>query len=455
MLEDYRGKFTRVGADKGRLRIGICRSVSMETFGVKQKYFYPNFDDTAANRIRAQEIAMKLESDIEAGRLNLDLNWYLNANRVVIEIPEVSSVVIPSVLELFDQFVEFKEPQLNYTTNENTYKSTYRSILSKCPQDLTKQAEIVDHLYHNWGSYNFVRLCNVLDTACEWAKKRDLLPSDFKNRFLEFRQDYKVNHARRGPNMLILDAQPQYCRDKDCRAFPVVDVQCIKEACYEYALATHTPIKGRPIDPDDAFVRLSVADYVNVGFATGARPCEISAFRWNDISDDFSILAIRNAYNTKKRVLKCLKNEFVGQEGTKARNFPIFPKLAAVFEERKRKFYNGDPNSFVFQYHLDDPYIPLNTNHLHYHWYGCKNNNKNKSKGTSTTTYRGVVIQLFLDKKISIYLSPKAMRHTWITHQLQSGVSVHDVAKLVGNTPKIIWDNYSSVIEGFSPIVEF
>lgn len=493
-IKPYVGKYVTVETDKSRLRIGLCRSVSVELFSVNQKYLYLNLDDTPSNRILAQEKAMQLDSDIEANQLDLDLNSYLVNKKSGLEIPQASTarilsthglsdreskqlnldlnpysannnigleilqkstILILSTNGLFDQFCEFKKPQLSFGTYKNTYIDTYYGIIRRCPQDLTKQPEIVDYLYTNCGNHNFVRISNCLNTACEWAKKRKLLPVDFENHFLELRKDYKVNHAHRGANMLVLDGKPQYCRDRDHRAFPATDAHCIKGKFHENAVATHTPIKGRPIDADTSYTRESVADFIDVGFGTGARLCEISGLRWKDIADDFSCIAIRNAYNTKQRVLKPLKNELVGQEGTKSRNFPIPLKLRAVLERRKSKFYNGDPNSYVFQHSLNDPTIPLNTNHIRYHWYGCKNNNQNKSGNTHTMTYNGVVTQLFLDGEISIYLSPNAMRHTWITHQLQSGVSVHNVAKLVGNTPQVIWDSYSSVIDDFSPIVEF
>jgi integrase len=68
--------------------------------------------------------------------------------------------------------------------------------------------------------------------------------------------------------------------------------------------------------------------------------------------------------------------------------------------------------------------------------------------------YKGVVLQLALDKRISQYLTPYATRHTWITLQLTEGVPIKNVAKLAGNTPEVILKSYAGYVANFNLAAE-
>ncbi|MEM9485517.1 MAG: hypothetical protein AAGA83_17720 [Cyanobacteria bacterium P01_F01_bin.116] len=45
------------------------------------------------------------------------------------------------------------------------------------------------------------------------------------------------------------------------------------------------------------------------------------------------------------------------------------------------------------------------------------------------------------------YRKPYQARHTFITHCLQEGISVQQVAKWVGNSPEIIMKHYAGILE--------
>jgi hypothetical protein len=54
-----------------------------------------------------------------------------------------------------------------------------------------------------------------------------------------------------------------------------------------------------------------------------------------------------------------------------------------------------------------------------------------------------------LDEAAIEYRNPYQMRSTFITLALANGVSVQDVAKHCGNSPRVIWSNYAGVNRDF------
>ena len=59
----------------------------------------------------------------------------------------------------------------------------------------------------------------------------------------------------------------------------------------------------------------------------------------------------------------------------------------------------------------------------------------------------GVIADLMKQGKIKTYLKPYATRHTFITLQLKAGMTPANVAKLVGNSPEMIYKHYVSADE--------
>jgi integrase len=66
----------------------------------------------------------------------------------------------------------------------------------------------------------------------------------------------------------------------------------------------------------------------------------------------------------------------------------------------------------------------------------------------------GVVEKLAREKKIRFYLKPYATRHSFITWQLKAGQTPANVAKLVGNTPEMIYKHYVSADEDAKVVFE-
>ena len=71
-----------VGVDKNTLRIQFSRKISQELFGQKQKYLYLQLSNTPENLIKAERIALEIEHDIRAKKLEKDLKLYLPVNQL-------------------------------------------------------------------------------------------------------------------------------------------------------------------------------------------------------------------------------------------------------------------------------------------------------------------------------------------------------------------------------------
>ena len=61
--------------------------------------------------------------------------------------------------------------------------------------------------------------------------------------------------------------------------------------------------------------------------------------------------------------------------------------------------------------------------------------------------WKPVLTNLVNDKLIRYYLPQYNCRHTFITLCLEAGISVKQVADMVGNSPEVIYKHYSGVIK--------
>lgn len=459
MKQPINGKTTRpihVGVDKGSLRIQFSRPISIELFGQKQKYLYLQLSDTPENRLEADKIALQIENDIRAHKLEKDLKIYLPVNQLK---KNVGLFYDPNrihltTIELFTKFCHFIKPQLQVTTYELTYQKRYRPIFEKAPQNLNEQSRLVDYIYHNCCGETFLDLCSLLYRMLDWANKRGLVPKESVNQFNILKEDYKVTCGIYKPGILVTRSISNYTHDYDYRGFSREDAQTIIKAFEDYTQVGY--VKNRrtglfTISNDIRKVRETARDYIKLKFWTGCRSGEATALRWLDIAEDFEYIVFKNTYSSKLRLLKPLKTEKVGREGTESRKFPCGEKLRLLLEDRYKRCYQGNPEDFIF---CSRTGLPFHTDALTYHWYGKEDRVLLKNRQEEKFDRLGVVTQLVVDKKIAQYLKSYATRHTWITLQLLSGVHINNIAKLAGNSPQTIMENYSSYVPNMSLATE-
>lgn len=144
---------------------------------------------------------------------------------------------------------------------------------------------------------------------------------------------------------------------------------------------------------------------------TGARPSEALALQWKHISNAFRTINFEQAVTVSEGGLT-IKQGLKTQE---KRRFPCNPKVQAILKKIKPE--NAQPNDLLFP-SPEGKYIDFH-------------NFRNRAW---TTILKSLNIP---------YRKPYQTRHTFITLALENGLDAKDVARLVGNSPEIIYRHYA------------
>lgn len=158
--------------------------------------------------------------------------------------------------------------------------------------------------------------------------------------------------------------------------------------------------------------------FVKTLFFTGMRTSELVALKWENVHETYIMI--------KERLTE-LNGKQVEQQGTKTKQSRRF-----CINSQLREILNSIPRT-------DSPYVftvdggPIKRNNFHRAWYGQIIKGKH---------YGGIVTKLANDGAISYYCKAYSTRHTFINLALEVGMQIKDVARLVGNTPHVILENY-------------
>jgi integrase len=175
----------------------------------------------------------------------------------------------------------------------------------------------------------------------------------------------------------------------------------------------------------DAFRSTHYHSFVSFLFATGCRPGEAIALTWDDISSGLDFIIFSKSYDSQLGILKPTKTGEV-------RRFPVNRPLRLFLETIKPE---RCPDSVLVFPNPRGQYIHNNifTDRV---WKGRKD-------------YRGIVTGLVNQGLVERYRPPYNTRHTFITLALANGLTVSQVASLVGNSPEVVLKHYagSQVLE--------
>jgi integrase len=153
--------------------------------------------------------------------------------------------------------------------------------------------------------------------------------------------------------------------------------------------------------------------YVKFLFSTGCRPEEAIALQWRHINVDCTRIHFREAIPSDTGIR--------GETKTgKTRTFPCNPKLQSLLEEIRPEYTK--PKDLVFPGPRGN--VIDSHNFLNRVW--------------------GPVVKALVDNgKVERYLPQYNIRHTFITLALEHGLDAKDVARLVGNSPEVIYRHYA------------
>ena len=432
--------FAYLVADKGWLRIQFKRRISQELWHKDKKILYLGLSDTSENRDVATAILIKIKNDIRAERLQ-PLNDYLPIAKTKQKnggfFSNENLDIKITLLELYERYCEYIKPSLKDATYYDDYRGTFLNFLKRCNQNLNQQAEIVDKLYNIAGSHAFKRLCCLLFKLINWGKNRELIPEDAKNKFKVLMEERKVYLAKRKPGKLIT-AIKDYQASDSYKGFSAPETEIVITSFFERANSKYR-VNRELVNARHKASRWLAYYYVCFCFATGCRTEEASGLRWQDLDIDSNLINFKSAWSASQNKLVSLKTEHIGQEGTKSRKFPCDRNLQQLINVLKEKYYRGNKDGLVFTIpHAQIKGRPFSHRHLGVQWYG----HTNKKRGY---VIKGIVTKLVEQKKITQYLSPYAMRHTWINQQIIAGTPLPDIAYLAGNSVEVIMKYYVSI----------
>lgn len=359
-------------------------------FGGKRYYLSTGYSDTPQNRKLAEIKAKEIEKDILYERFDPNhLDKYKPNSALSTVTPTVTPISEPqpSLAELWEKYTEFKTPSLSPSTIAKDYvriENCINLLPAKFPGDAIA---IRDWLIANKTPDATKRVLTQLSACCDWAMKSQLIAD---NPFEDMAADIRVP---KGDD-----------EDTDINPFSVEERDRIIAA-----------FKG------DRYYSY-YAPLIEFLFLTGCRPSEAIALQWKHLPEDCRLIRFEQAVVVSKQGLVCKK----GLKTQKKRSFPANARLSALLRSIKPQDATGETKVFPAP---EGGWIDVH-------------NLTNRGWRTILSKLEGVE-----------YRKLYQTRHTFITLVLETAITTpdgkvkmldaKDVAKLVGTSPKMIYEHYA------------
>ncbi len=374
-------------ANKGTVQIKICsdRIQLVFRFGGKRYYLSTGLLDMPANRKVAEFKAKEIEKDMLFERFDPTLKKYKPESALSTQ-TKVALIGRPknTLADLWEKFVEYKRPQCSPNTMKLKY-SVYTNYLRRLPtHDLKKAGEIQDFVVKNIPLDSAKQFLTRLSACCKWAMRSGSLSS---NPFEGMAAEIKLPKSQSEDE----DINPFTAEERDL-IIAAFESDLFRPQKSAYKHSHYTPI-------------------IKFLFSTGCRPSEAVALQWKHISNDFRLISFEQALIEEeggRMVRKGLKTQ-------ERRKFPCNESLQAFL--RSIKPDGCRPDALVFP-SIEGKHI--NTNNI-----------RNRA-------YKQILAGLGLE-----YRKLYQTRHTFITLALENGLDAKDVARLVGNSPEVIYRHYA------------
>ncbi len=352
----------------------------------KRHYISLGLPDSQANRKKAEQQATQIELDILSGHFDETLQRYKPQSALSTASPDITPKVTPNLDELWEKFMEYKRPQCSPSTMHNQYR-VFSNYLKKLPTyDLEQTAQIRDHILETIPLISAKRFIVRLSACCRWAMESGWLDKD---PFADMASQIKLPKAMSDDG--LKDICPFTAEERD----RVLTALLNNEGCNKYA-------------------RVKYSHYYPIAFFlfhTGSRFSEAIALQWKHISEDYRFIMFEQAVVESSRGQVCKS----GLKTQERRRFPCNAKMQSFLESIKPQ--ECSPESLVFP--------------------------SPGGKWIRSNNFRNRVWKPVLEHLELNYRKPYQTRHTFITLALEHGLDAKDVARLVGNSPEIIYKHYA------------
>jgi integrase len=379
-------KLPQSKASKGSVQLKVSNGRLQLAFSHagKRHYLSLGLPDSKINRKAAEAKAKLIEADITFDRFDPTLAKYKPQSVLSTVTPAFTPSATPEVLliDLWEKYTQYKSSQVAASTLVRDYGKVAKRLQS-IPKSVEDAVEVRDWLLKTYSSEVTRRTLIQLNACYKWAVKSGLTA---ENPFAGMAGDIKKT-----------------VRDTSRAPFSSAERDAII-AAFENNLYSS---KFAPI-PHSYY-----ASYVRFLFMTGARPEEAIALKWKHIAADCSKIQFKEAIPSDTGIL--------GETKTgKARVFPCNGSLSAFLQSIKPE--TAKPEDLVFP--APGGKVIDSHNFLNRLW-------------------KPIVESLVRAGKVEQYLPQYNIRHTFITLALENGLDAKDVARLVGNSPEIIYRHYA------------
>ncbi len=402
--------------------------------------------DTPDNWKKAQQIALTIEADLEHpdwdklldptfSKYGIGNTKYKDKLVNILQLP--SYVTEMTVGEMWEDYLIWKQPQLQPTTFLTTFAGTYTNVLKGLvwnnkaqkfestgdslwglPLSITNGDILVDIKV---CPHTKIRLCLALNEAFTRAQSLGRVRLSI-NPFFEFhkkigdntKDKYKQTVGKDGEILewwQLQDAKEDEL-ESDKRAFSKEERDIIVKAFYE------SPKENER----------HAAPLIEFLFLTGCRPGEAFALRWQDVMFERGYVRFSKSYNGR------LKNTQQTKTGD-IRLFKLYDRLTELLLKIKTDSAIG--TNLVFKQRHK---VPFNSDTHGNLWKGYISHGIN---------YSGCVTRLVEQSKISTYLPPYHARHTYITLTAHANSENSSALLLLahssGNSVEILLKHYLGV----------
>lgn len=352
-------------------------------YGGKRHYLSFGLPDTKNNRKAAERLASQIELDIASGNFDPTLLKYKTQS--ALSTVDIITPITPKLSALWGDFMVFKNSQCSQNTMDTMYGQYTRYIAKLPTDDLTQAAEIRDFVIKELPLNSAKRFLTRLNACCKWSIRNGRINH---NPFENMAQDIKLPKA-------------QGNSEDDIHPFTVEERDAILEALES----------DRFVSPHSGFKHSYYVSFVRFSFLTGCRPSEATALMWGHISKDFGTILFDRA------IIDTAGGRKV-REGLKTQERRKFPCNATMREFLAALKPSGAKSSDLVFPGVRGGYLDPDA-FRKYVW---------------TKVLAGLGLE---------YRKPYQTRHTFINLMLENGLDAKDVARLVGNSPEVIYRHYA------------
>jgi integrase len=342
--------------------------------------------DTPHAREIAQKLCDRLLEDVQTFQFDETLKCYYNEFSTIVQRaykPEKQEKWLTRIDDVWDAYEKFKKNQVEQTTID-IYYANARSHIARSPyKSLSEAVEIRDYLLGITTPGNAKKMLSAFSTACNCACISGLIE---QNPFSKLAKTICVKRKK---------------REDDIDPFEREEVKVILEAFKRHSRYHH------------------YYNFVRFLFNTGCRTSEAIGLKWEHIDENFTRITFCEALvqTSKGHVTKGLKSQ-------ERRAFLCNETIQEILREQKEFAKNEYVFPGKFVKHI---------NRNEFTQSAWKGNNKKS----------GIVTELAEKGLIDRYRCQYQTRHTFITLALEEGLDAKDVARLVGNTPEMIYKHYA------------